>query len=120
MEVTKIWKRYDFSFFAMMTLIFLVGVVNLYSATHAEVKDSLVVLWRSQILFYLIALVVGGLVSFIRPENLFRFSYFIYGTNVILLILVLIIGDVALGGQRWLEIGPLRFQPSELMKLSIS
>lgn len=119
MDTTKIWKRYDFSFFGATTLIFLVGVVNLYSATHAEVKDFLVNLWRSQIIWYFVAMGFGAIASFVRPENLFRISYSAYAFNVLLLVLVLIIGDVALGGQRWLEIGPIRFQPSELMKLSL-
>jgi rod shape determining protein RodA len=36
-----------------------------------------------------------------------------------LLILVLVMGDVGMGAQRWLNFGPLRMQPSEFMKLGL-
>jgi len=49
----------------------------------------------------------------------FTVAYPVYGIGLILLILVELIGDVSLGAQRWLQIGPLRFQPSEIMKVGV-
>lgn len=47
-------------------------------------------------------------------------AYPLYGIGLILLIAVEIIGDVRLGAQRWLDLGPLgSFQPSEIMKLGL-
>lgn len=47
-------------------------------------------------------------------------AYPLYGVGLILLIAVEIIGDVRLGAQRWLDLGPLgSFQPSEIMKLGL-
>jgi len=63
--------------------------------------------------------VIAFIISFIGPKNLFRLSYPVYVLNVILLILVLILGDEAMGGKRWLVLGPLRLQPSEPMKVSL-
>jgi len=42
-----------------------------------------------------------------------------YVIGLVLLLLVLVAGDSAFGAQRWLHIGPLRFQPSEVMKLAV-
>ncbi|MEQ1440203.1 rod shape-determining protein RodA [Fontimonas sp. SYSU GA230001] len=42
-----------------------------------------------------------------------------YALTVLLLVLVLVLGDSAKGAQRWLDLGVLRFQPSELMKLAM-
>jgi len=47
-------------------------------------------------------------------------AYPLYGIGLILLIAVELIGDVRLGAQRWLDLGPLgSFQPSEIMKLGL-
>jgi rod shape determining protein RodA len=49
----------------------------------------------------------------------FSLAYPIYGIGLILLVLVELVGDVSLGAQRWLQLGPLRFQPSEVMKIGV-
>jgi rod shape determining protein RodA len=46
-------------------------------------------------------------------------AYPIYGIALLLLVAVEAVGDVSLGAQRWLAIGPLRFQPSEIMKIGV-
>ncbi len=48
-----------------------------------------------------------------------RSAPFLYGLAVVLLIGVIIAGDSTNGSQRWLVIGPIRFQPSELVKVAI-
>lgn len=49
----------------------------------------------------------------------FAIAYPVYGIGLLLLIAVEAVGDVRLGAQRWLSIGPFSFQPSEIMKLGI-
>jgi len=49
----------------------------------------------------------------------FTLAYPIYGVALLLLVAVEAVGDVSLGAQRWLAIGPLRFQPSEIMKIGV-
>ena len=49
----------------------------------------------------------------------FALAYPIYGVGVLLLIAVELFGDVRLGAQRWLSIGPFSFQPSEIIKVGI-
>jgi len=63
---------------------------------------------------------VGMLViAQIRTDALFRWSPYLYGAGLIMLGLVLLFGDSSKGAQRWLDLGILRFQPSEAMKLAI-
>ena len=42
-----------------------------------------------------------------------------FAGGVLLLVVVLLIGDVGKGAQRWLNIGGVRFQPSEIMKIAV-
>jgi rod shape determining protein RodA len=46
-------------------------------------------------------------------------AYPAYGISLVLLVLVKFIGHVGLGAQRWIELGPIQIQPSELMKISL-
>ena len=49
----------------------------------------------------------------------FALAYPIYGIGLLLLVAVEVVGDVRLGAQRWLSLGPFSFQPSEIMKIGI-
>lgn len=55
----------------------------------------------------------------IRPDTLFRWTPYLYAAGLITLALVLVVGDVGKGAQRWLDLGVVRFQPSEAMKLAV-
>ncbi len=112
-------KRYDFSFFGILTAIFLLGLANLYSATHGSANQQFSQIFQVQFFWYLIAVAIGAVASFISPKNYFRFSYFFYFVGIILLVLVLALGYEGMGATRWLRIGPIRLQPSELMKIAL-
>jgi rod shape determining protein RodA len=49
----------------------------------------------------------------------FAAAYPIYGLGLVLLVAVDLVGDISLGAQRWLQLGPVRFQPSEVMKIGL-
>ncbi|BBP45389.1 cell wall shape-determining protein [Thiosulfatimonas sediminis] len=53
----------------------------------------------------------------IKPSIIFLFTPFLYLFALALLIAVPLFGVIGMGAQRWLEFGPVRFQPSELMKV---
>ncbi|MDH3639338.1 MAG: rod shape-determining protein RodA, partial [Gammaproteobacteria bacterium] len=53
------------------------------------------------------------------PETLNRWSPYIFAAGLGLLLLVLAVGIVGKGAQRWLDLGIFRFQPAELMKLGV-
>jgi rod shape determining protein RodA len=63
----------------------------------------------------------GGMVvvAQLRPQWLQRWTPWLYGLGLTLLIAVLVVGDVGKGAQRWLDLGFVRFQPSEMMKLAV-
>ena len=115
----NIFKKYDFSFFGIAIVIFIIGAVNLYSATHASASLRLVNLYKMQMIYFFVSVAMGMLVSLVRPKTLSQSAWMIYAFNVALLALVLILGDEGMGAQRWIVIGAIRFQPSEFMKISL-
>ena len=66
-----------------------------------------------------IGFALGLMVLFaqIPPNILYIFTPWLFLVGILMLIAVILFGDVGKGAQRWLDLGPIRFQPSELMKL---
>ncbi len=64
----------------------------------------------------LVALLVGGLIS---TQRWYGAAYWIYGSVLAAVILVVIIGHIGMGAQRWLTLGGVNIQPSEFMKLGL-
>jgi rod shape determining protein RodA len=60
-----------------------------------------------------------ALTKFATPQYLRLFAPFAYIIGVLLLVVVEVTGHIGKGAQRWLDIGFMRFQPSEIMKLAV-
>lgn len=116
-ELLQHLKKYDFSFFIISIGIFFIGILNLYSATHASMAMS--ELYKVQLGWFFFSLIIGIGISFISTKNLYRYSYVLFFICLLLLVAVLFIGQQGMGAQRWLVVGPLRFQPSEIMKVAL-
>jgi rod shape determining protein RodA len=58
-------------------------------------------------------------VAQIPPRVLRIVAPFLYTVGVLLLVAVALTGDIAMGAQRWLDLGVVRFQPSEIMKIAV-
>lgn len=110
-------KKYDYTFFGIATVIFIIGVANLFSATHAS--PYLNDLYLNQLMWFSLALLTGVGLSFLRPKHFLRVSYLFYFFILVLLVLVLILGVEGMGATRWIYIAGLRFQPSEFMKIGV-
>ncbi len=66
-----------------------------------------------------VAVVAMLAIAQIRPETLFRLAPILFTIGIIMLVLVMVFGYSSKGAQRWLNLGFMRFQPSELMKLAV-
>lgn len=119
-RISNFLKKYDFIFFVLMFVIFVIGVLNLYSANHASTSVNMRGLYQTQIMWFTLSTLIGFAISFITTKNFLRYSYFIYAVNVFLLVLVLILGKKGMGAQRWLVLGGVRLQPSETMKIALA
>lgn len=67
----------------------------------------------------LIAFGVMLVLAQISPRHLFHWAPWLYFIGLALLLAVLYFGDIAQGAQRWLRLGPLNLQPSELAKVTV-
>ncbi len=74
---------------------------------------------KRQIAWLILGIAVMLFASRIKPSFYFASVPYLYAITVLLLILVLAVGLVGNGAQRWISIGPLTVQPSEIAKLTI-
>lgn len=91
-----------------------VSLIILYS-TSGHSLDTI----ARQLLRVGLAFGIMFVLAQISPQHLERWAVWLYLAALLLLFAVEIIGDIGKGAQRWLEIGPVRFQPSEIMKLAL-
>ncbi len=102
-------RDYDFKLILMTIALAAIGVVAIGSA-----EQSL----QSKQLFGVIAgVVVMIALSFINYNSLLRLYWLMYAGNIALLLLVMLVGEDHKGAQRWLQLGPITFQPSETAKI---
>jgi rod shape determining protein RodA len=93
------------------------GLVTVYSATHGRLETHLEDFYLKQIYWFGAGLVLMVLMTFVDYQLLSRAAYFLLALGILLLIAVFLVGRVASGARRWLVLGPLSFQPSELVKV---
>jgi len=97
-----------------LVLLSAVGLLVLYSAGG----ENLQLVFR-QGLRLAVAFVLMFLIAQVPPQHLYRWTPWLYFFAPGLLVAVLLIGAVSQGARRWLSLGPVRFQPSELAKLTV-
>ena len=123
-EITKKNKtnRFDMIFAFSVLLITIYGTLMVFSAgtayAEARYNDSLYFIKR-QTIWLVIGFAVMFVTSHIDPQIYKKYTPHLYGATLFLLILVLIVGFVGNGAQRWISIGPLTIQPSEIAKLTL-
>lgn len=102
----------------LTVLLMSCGLIALFSASHQNVRVNHQVFY-DQFLFCIFGLGIMFFLSRFDYRRFYDFSYPFYVVNVIVLSVVLLMGKNALGATRWIEIGGLSFQPSEMTKLCL-
>ena len=104
----------DLPLLIALLAVLVAGVFIIYSAGD---KDINLVIRHS--IRALIGLGLLLALAQIPPDRLRRWLPWIFLAGLLLLILVMLLGGIGKGAQRWLDLGFIRFQPSELMKLAV-
>jgi cell division protein FtsW (lipid II flippase) len=106
---------YHWPMVGVVFLISILGVYNLHSAAAARNPS----LYLTQVTWFFFGLLLAWLMSLFDYRQSESLAYIIYSIICIFLLAVLMQGKVAGGARRWLVVGPLTFQPSELAKLAL-
>lgn len=99
----------------LLTFIACLGFMALYSAAGGNINP-----WASrQMARFAIGMAGMMIAAMIDVRWWYRLAYPIYGVVFLMLIAVDIIGHIGMGAQRWINLGFIQIQPSELMKIAV-
>ena len=114
----------DWVLIGIYLALVLIGWVNIYAATHG-VEDTSIFAWGSragkQFVWILTSLGLAGFILYLFPARLWEsVSLPFYILVLGLLVLVIFVSNDVKGSHSWFDLGPVRFQPAEISKISTS
>ena len=119
-----ILRNIDWWLVAAYIVLVFIGLVNIYASIHStEVSSIFDPAGRSgkQFIWAIISMACAGLILFVINPRIYEgLSLPIYIATVVLLVAVIFLGTEVKGSRSWFELGPVRFQPAEISKISTS
>ncbi len=114
-QIGPFLKNLRWSFIFLVMIIAGIGFAMLYSAANGNWMP-----WAfPQILRFCVGFILMIIVASIDVRLWQHWAYPFYGAALFLLLLVEGIGAIGMGAQRWISLGPISLQPSELMKIAL-
>jgi rod shape determining protein RodA len=115
----RLVQYFDWGLLGVTLLLCGAGLLTLYSVVAAKAPTPQKIMFIKQLIWYgigLSAMVAAFLFDYKRLE---RWAGVIYTVCILLLVCVLVFGKSVGGSRRWLMIGPVSVQPSELIKIAV-
>lgn len=113
----RVAANFDWTILILTMIISSLGVVFIYSATHSISNEGIKTFYISQMIWIGIGLTCLFVTLLFDYRHINRFAYILYFFSLVSLVLVLLVGKKASGAQRWLTLGSMSFQVSEMAKL---
>jgi rod shape determining protein RodA len=113
---SNVIKTFNTGLFVSFFVTFCLGVITLYSATYNSSMQSL---YKTQLIWFGLGCAISAVIFFLDVQVFEKVAYPFYATCLALLTLVLFVGRVGGGSQRWIDLKVFHLQPSEIAKLAI-
>jgi rod shape determining protein RodA len=110
-QLKNLPKVFLFCLFSIVTI----GFFLLYDAG----KGNFFLYAYPQIIKFIIGFMLALLIGITNVRYIYKYAYFLFFVSIFLLILVPVFGHTGKGAQRWLDLGFFKFQPSEVVKITL-
>lgn len=110
--------RFEWALVSLSAILTLIGITLIYSATASlgGLERTYVV---KQFTWFCLSMVLLAAILLIDYRFLEKWTFWIYLALILALVIVWSIGRVTAGSRRWIDLGLMRFQPSEFAKLAV-
>ncbi len=110
------WKVFSLDLWLLLGLFAITGygLLVLYSASGGSEK-----MFTNRVMQVSLGLGVMFVMAMIPPRTYKQISPYLYAVTIVMLVMVDVFGETSKGAQRWLNLGFVRFQPSEIAKLAV-
>jgi len=118
----RYWRNLDWPLILAALALTAIGLVVIYSASYSQLVAAGLSPWhyvRTQLMAFGLGLVAAVIIVSLDYRAWARWAKLIYTSTMVLLGGVLLIGQTVFGSQRWVRLGPLGLQPSELAKIAL-
>jgi rod shape determining protein RodA len=116
----KLWRHFDFWLLGAVTLLIIIGLAMIRSATQNSLDTDLQSAPSKQLAFALVGVVIVLIASLIDYRRWGALATAIYLALIVMLTIVEVRGITSFGANRWIQIGGINLQPSELGKFLIT
>lgn len=118
----RYWRNLDWPLILAVLALIAIGLVVVYSASYSQLMaaglNPFHYVYR-QLLAFGLGLILATIIILIDYRAWISWTRVIYLANLLLLGGVLILGKAVFGSQRWVRLGPISVQPSELAKIAL-
>ena len=115
MSILQKLTQVNWGLIMLLGIVASVGFTALYSAAGGSFEP-----WAGrQMTRFAVGVVLMLAVAVIDLRFWYRIAYLFYGVAFLLLVAVEVAGEIGMGAQRWLDLGVIQIQPSELMKVAL-
>ena len=108
------FRDFDWGLLGMVLALCTISVFEIYSAT---LRTRFSGFHNRQVVFIVVGMILMFILAKIDYHRLLDWAPWAYGVCIVSLLAVKLVGHKALGARRWIQIGPMQFQPSEWAKL---
>ena len=115
----RLVQNFDWILLGSVVLIAAMGIVNLYSAGFNRNPAGATPVYVKQVYWLLVGLGLMFFTLLYDYRHLEKLAYPLYLLSLLLLVAVMVAGKMVSGSRRWLALGPISLQPSELVKIAI-
>jgi len=117
---TSRFTSFDISLAVALFVIGLLGTLTLYSTAQGGSAEGGLLPHQKQLIWWGLGLMGMLIIVLVDYRHLEHYAYAIYACSLLLLVYVLVMGRSISGARRWIELGPIQFQPSELIKITMT